>query len=161
MGWKVVAYVEIGAGPPTGAVADAASVPDPSRAPAVARTCSELAQVDSAFAERSRLQGTPAAFAAAMAPDGITFAGSELVVGPRAERDFLESQRTSLIWHPVYVGAAASGDLGFTVGVYVATGRGSTGAAVQTFGKYLTVWRRDEKGTWKVAADGGNTMPPP
>jgi ketosteroid isomerase-like protein len=49
--------------------------------------------------------------------------------------------------------------LGFTVGEYTLTGRGPTGAAVQRFGKYLTVWKRQPNGSWKFAVDGGNGSP--
>jgi ketosteroid isomerase-like protein len=79
-------------------------------------------------------------------------------VGPRAVKEFQETEGagTSLSWRPVYALAAESGDLGFTVGEYIATGRSPSGAAVQRFGKYLTVWQRQQDGSWKFVMQGGH-----
>ena len=84
-----------------------------------------------------------------------------LVVGPDAVNEFYKTQNggTALTWRPVFGSVAASGDLGFTIGEYIATGRGPSGAAVQRFGKYLTVWQRQSDGSWKFVVDGGNPTP--
>jgi ketosteroid isomerase-like protein len=66
---------------------------------------------------------------------------------------------TSLTWRPVYAWVTSSRDLGFTVGESVATGRGPSGAAVQRFGKYLSVWQKQRDGTWKFVVAGGNATP--
>ena len=72
-----------------------------------------------------------------------------------------EQRGTSLTWQPVYALAAASGDLGFSIGESVATSLGPSGAAVQRFGKYLTVWRKQQNGDWKFVVDGGSSRPSP
>lgn len=56
---------------------------------------------------------------------------------------------------PTYAEIAASGDLGYTVGRYERTWRPDAGAgeiAVES-GTYLTVWRKQSSGSWKVQAD--------
>jgi ketosteroid isomerase-like protein len=98
-----------------------------------------------------------------VAPLGVVFAGPELVVGPSAVRAYYASQDAAagLAWHPVFARLAGSGDLGFTIGQYIFTGRGASGAAVQSFGKYMTVWQRQPDGSWKFVVDGGNANPAP
>src|SRR6202023_4231773 len=51
--------------------------------------------------------------------------------------------------------------LGYTTGPYVLreTGPGQRGEAQN--GYYVTVWRRQADGAWKVVADLGATTPPP
>lgn len=65
-------------------------------------------------------------------------------------------------WHPFYAMVSASGDLGYTWGYYRWTGRDDKGApAPPAEGKYLTIWRRDGSGRWKVVVDTGNQGPVP
>jgi ketosteroid isomerase-like protein len=65
-------------------------------------------------------------------------------------------------WYPVYAMVAASGELGYTWGYYRWTGRDRNGAASSPLeGKYLTIWRRDGTGRWKVVVDTGNQGPVP
>ena len=65
-------------------------------------------------------------------------------------------------WYPVYATVAASGDLGYTWGYYRWTSRDDKGApAPPATGKYLTIWRRDSTGRWKVVVDTGNPGPVP
>lgn len=65
-------------------------------------------------------------------------------------------------WYPVYASVAASGDLGYTWGYYRWTSRDDKGApAPPADGKYLTIWRRDSSGRWKVVVDTGNQGPVP
>lgn len=60
-------------------------------------------------------------------------------------------------WHPIYAELAQSGELGYTYGYARWTSRDSTGAAqAPTYSKYVTLWRRDASGAWKVVADLGN-----
>ena len=109
-------------------------------------------QADSAFALAADLQGTGIAFAQYVAPQGVVFSGSEIVIGTEAVRALFDEQQSAggtLNWRPVYADAAESGDLGFTVGEYVFTGRGTTGTVVQRFGKYLTVSKKQAGGEWR------------
>lgn len=61
----------------------------------------------------------------------------------------------SLNWEPIRADVSRSGDLGYTVGLYQSR-RIDTGGAVQVgTGKYVTIWRRQRDGSWKVALDIG------
>lgn len=65
---------------------------------------------------------------------------------------------TQLSWSPQ--GADASGELGYTWGIYTLTGRSSSGQATVGYGKYLSVWK-EESGQWKLAAMMLNQSPGP
>jgi ketosteroid isomerase-like protein len=165
--WRVVAYADIG-GP---ALSANATVPSAELPPTLAlprgrraAAVRQVRQADSAFALAADLQGTGIAFAQYVAPQGVVFSGSEIVIGTDAVRALFDEQQRAggtLNWRPVYADAAESGDLGFTVGEYVFTGRGTTGTVVQRFGKYLTIWKKQPDGEWRFVVDGGNTSPTP
>src|SRR5262245_44880949 len=62
----------------------------------------------------------------------------------------------TLKWQPVKADVAASGDLGYTVGTWQLTGKNSKGDPLSMKGKYMTVWKKQANGEWKVVADMGN-----
>jgi ketosteroid isomerase-like protein len=161
--WRITAYAEIG-GPALSAsdtpIFDSAAITPvvPRLSPALSKARAAIRDADSLFADLSYRRGMAVAFSETVAPDGAVFTDPALVVGPRAIADAYRiiGSGTSLSWHPVYAGVAGSADLGYTVGEYISTGRGPSGAAVQRFGKYLTIWRRQPDGAWKFMIDGGN-----
>ena len=62
----------------------------------------------------------------------------------------------TLKWQPVKADVSASGDLGYTVGTWQLTGKSPKGDPVSMTGKYMTVWKKQTDGSWKVVADMGN-----
>jgi ketosteroid isomerase-like protein len=162
-GWRVEAYVEVGAPPAAVTGVQRTEVTQSPHAAPVEALLSSLRAADAEFSDLAGQEGLAVAFSSNAAPDAVVFSGPELVIGPAAIRRMYESQTAggSLAWEPVYAGVAGSGDLGFTIGNYVLTDRGPTGAAVQRFGKYLTVWKKQPNGRWKFVVDGGNQSPPP
>jgi hypothetical protein len=163
MPWQLAAYAEVEAPPavevsvpPAALVPRALNVPEKLRA-----TIAKVRAADSLFSDLSDRMGIGFAFSNTVAPFGVLFGSPRLVVGPDATRDLYAARGTgtALTWHPVFAWAAGSEDLGFTVGEYIMTLRGPSGAAVQRFGKYLTVWQRQHDGSWKFVADGGNPTP--
>jgi len=59
----------------------------------------------------------------------------------------------SVRWSPSLAEVGGGGDLGYTIGTYQIGFDGQDGQPVEIVGKYLTVWRKQSDGTWKVAAD--------
>jgi uncharacterized protein (TIGR02246 family) len=60
------------------------------------------------------------------------------------------------------IDAAESGDLAYSMGTYVATMQGEDGTRVTEPGKWLSVWRKQADGTWRIVVDTYNTdIPPP
>jgi ketosteroid isomerase-like protein len=53
-----------------------------------------------------------------------------------------------------------SNDMGLTWGHYEGTSKDRNGQLVKTSGRYLTVWRKLQDGTWKVAMDASAEEPP-
>ncbi|HXY11195.1 MAG TPA: DUF4440 domain-containing protein [Terriglobales bacterium] len=73
----------------------------------------------------------------------------------------------TLSWHASKVGVARSGDLGYTSGTYDFSMKDASGKTFSDKGKYLTVWKKEANGTWKVLVDTYNSdlpsipSPPP
>jgi ketosteroid isomerase-like protein len=61
-----------------------------------------------------------------------------------------------LTWQPTMAFASAAGDLGYTLGNWQSIRRDTAGRAQVITGKYVTIWRRQADGSWKVVFDGGN-----
>jgi ketosteroid isomerase-like protein len=163
--WTIVAYAEIGAPPlPNGdaGLSTAQTTPVPRSLPkALAEARASVRAADSAFSDLAYRMGTGYAFSNTVADDGVLFGSPALLIGPKAVRESYEARgtSTSLTWRPIFAATAESRDLGYTIGESVSTGRGPSGAVVQRFGKYLTVWRRQKDGTWRFVIDGGNDSP--
>lgn len=64
-------------------------------------------------------------------------------------------------WHVDRADVARSGDLGYTSGAYEMTFKDATGKPLSDKGKYVTVWKKQKDGTWKVLLDIFNTDLPP
>lgn len=62
-----------------------------------------------------------------------------------------------LVWHADKAGVAHSGDLGYTSGTYLWTFKDPSGKSISDKGKYLTVWKKQGDGSWKVLFDTFNT----
>jgi ketosteroid isomerase-like protein/quercetin dioxygenase-like cupin family protein len=86
--------------------------------------------------------------------------GMPALVGPDAIRKtFTEMYSVpgfSLSWTADKAEVSASGDVGYTTGTYDLTMGG-----VKDSGKYITLWRKQPEGTWKVTADIFNSNLPP
>lgn len=121
----------------------------------------ELVEADRAFASsvaKNRLSGWISGFAAngRMVAGGQPHVGAEgirrVMLAPFADTSF------HLTWDPTFAAVSSSGDLGYTVGTYESARR-VDGDRVVDRGTYLTVWRRQADGAWKVEADIGNPAP--
>lgn len=57
---------------------------------------------------------------------------------------------------------SSSGDLAYTVGTYVTTMAGEHGEEVVEPGKWVSIWKRQADGQWRIVVDTYNTdVPPP
>jgi len=63
-------------------------------------------------------------------------------------------------WQPDKVEAARSGELGYSRGTYQMTFKDPGGKQMSDKGKYVTVWKKQADGSWKVASDIFNTDMP-
>jgi ketosteroid isomerase-like protein len=70
----------------------------------------------------------------------------------------LSNTTRRLVWEPGRAEVALGGDLGYTIGDYRVEATASPDSVLSR-GKYLTVWRRQPDGSWKVEADIGSPAP--
>lgn len=64
-----------------------------------------------------------------------------------------------LAWRPTMAELSNDGSMGYTIGEYDFYVRGRDSARTASSGQYLTVWRRQADGSWKVLADIGSPRP--
>jgi ketosteroid isomerase-like protein len=121
-------------------------------APLLAHTAplDELLAADTAFAARSGEAGQHVAFAEYLAPDGILFrpeavAGQQWLAGNEPATGRLE-------WWPSAAAVDCSGRFGVSTGPWRYT---NAAGGEPVAGHYLSVWRRDDDGQWRVVLDHG------
>jgi ketosteroid isomerase-like protein len=73
----------------------------------------------------------------------------------------LEDPARTLAWQPLLVEVSKSGDLGYSIGSYELKKTDASGTQVIGTGKYMTVWRKQKDGSWKVVFDTGVQDQPP
>lgn len=66
----------------------------------------------------------------------------------------------SITWAPLYAEAGQSADLGYSTGSFEIHDKSSDGTPVVRKGSYVTIWRKQPDGTWRVALDIGSFVPP-
>ena len=103
-----------------------------------------------------------AAFITYFAEDGVELQDG----GGITTREEMKKQQpwpdgTSLTWTPVHADMAGTGDLGYTYGNYVFKSKDKAGKVVANYGKYVSIWKKQKDGTWKVVVDMGNSSPEP
>lgn len=127
----------------------------------VAAATQALTRTDDAFSTLSAQQGFAAAFRRYALDNAVLLPEQR---APLQNRKVIEQSLqtlpagTQLSW--TLQGAGASGDLGYTWGIYTLTGRDAGGQATAGYGKYLSVWQR-QSGDWKLAVMMLNTSPGP
>ena len=74
---------------------------------------------------------------------------------------FLDDKNNRLTWTPVGADISASGDLGYTYGNYEFHSKDKDGKDHVEHGKYTSIWKLQNDGSWKVVLDMGNASPEP
>jgi ketosteroid isomerase-like protein len=128
------------------------------RSPDLAPARRALEDADHAFNQATASRRTDG-WMEFMAEDGALIRGAGTLQGQPAVRDaitkmFADTSFT-LTWEPLQVDVGSGGDLGYTVGHWVARFRDAKGAPGSNTGRYLTVWKREADGSWKVVQDIG------
>lgn len=117
-----------------------------------------LAAAETAFAAHSVREDMRVAFLANFADDGVF-----IRTGWTPANAWLRNQPAPPIvldWRPAYVETAGSGDFGLSTGPWKITSRTQPHAA-PTYGQFVSVWKREGNGAWKVAVDLGVGHPGP
>jgi len=120
-----------------------------------------LVKLEADFAKAVAEHGR-SAFVTYFAEDGVELEdGGGITTREDVKKQPAWPEGTSLTWTPVHSDMAASGDLGFTYGNYVFKSRNKEGKIVANYGKYVSVWKKQTDGSWKVVVDMGNSSPEP
>lgn len=117
-------------------------------------------QADRDFSALAQTTSMSEAFGAYMdAVDGKIISPGSVLTGSEAIKAAFRDWPADLkmTWAPDMGHGAKSGDLAVTSGRWVRTRDGKTVAE----GRYVTVWRKNDKGEWKGVIDVGNPDPPP
>lgn len=112
---------------------------------------------------KDTLNGGGKAFAAWFADDAVTIGDKkDSVVGHAAiaAASVWDAKQYQLQWTPQGGQMLPAGDAGYTWGHYEGRALDANGNAVTTTGRYITLWKRQTDGTWKVALDASNEEPP-
>ena len=121
-----------------------------------------LFDLEAKFA-KATAEGGGAAFASFFADDAVTLSNGKAPVTGQAAiatGTTWSPEDYQLIWTPTGGQMAPCGDMGFTWGHYEGTAKESNGNPVVTNGRYMTIWRKQPDGTWKVVLDSSNNEPP-
>jgi ketosteroid isomerase-like protein len=79
----------------------------------------------------------------------------------QASADAAAGAVTSFTWAPERAEVSEGGDLGYTVGAFRTTAMGPDSVEMVTTGMYVSIWRRQADGSWKVEMDLGNPVTGP
>jgi ketosteroid isomerase-like protein len=118
----------------------------------------DLIKADEAFGKASLERGLDGWLSYFDAGAVIFPSGGEIVKGLVAVRAHYAAKKwdpEGLTWKPLGAELAASGDLGYTYGTWLWQGKDKDGNPASVTGKYLTTWKRQKDGSWKVLADIG------
>jgi len=137
------------------------TAPNPLADPTMKPGKAFLFDLEARFAKDVAARGGPA-FAEWFADDGVALGnGAAPVVGKVAiARSAGWSPATyQLTWKPTDGMMGPSGDMGYTWGHFEGHSKDANGNPVTTSGRYMTIWRKQADGTWKVVLDAGSTEP--
>ncbi len=123
------------------------------------RMLAELMEVDRAFSDLSLEIGAHESFLAYIDDSCVLLRPNRNpIVGRKKIEEMYSKPDTSftLTWEPLAADLSASGDMGYTYGIYTVQMDSPEGIAVTKEGTYATVWKKDRNGKWKFVLDTGN-----
>lgn len=123
----------------------------------------ELIEADRAFARATAERGAEG-WASFFSDSGRMIPNGQAEVRGRSRIEeamapLLSDPDYSLTWEPEGAEISAGGNLGYTWGRYSSRRLAPEGGEQISQGRYLTIWRRQTDGSWKVELDMGNALP--
>ena len=141
--------------------ATAQTAPNPLSDPTVNAGKMLLFDLEARFAKDVLARGG-AGFADWFAEDGVALGnGVAPVVGRVAimKSANWRPEAYQLTWTPTDAQMGPSGDMGYTWGHFEGHSKDANGNPVTVTGRYITVWRKQSDGRWKVTLDAGANEP--
>jgi ketosteroid isomerase-like protein len=122
----------------------------------------QLYDLEARFA-KDVLERGGAGFAAWFADDGVALGnGAAPLIGrvAIAKSANWSPKNYQLTWTPTDAVMGPSGDMGYTWGHFEGHSKDANGNPVVTSGRYMTIWRKEPDGSWKVVLDAGANEAP-
>ncbi|MEO8570051.1 MAG: DUF4440 domain-containing protein [Ginsengibacter sp.] len=122
--------------------------------PVVEITVDPMIDADIAFSDMSKEKGMKNAFIEYIDNEGLLLRPDHLPVKGADAIDFLsqvDDSAYTLHWVPEGAQIAASGDLGFTYGIYTLQGQDTVFK-----GTYVNIWKKQADGKWKFVMNTTN-----
>jgi len=116
----------------------------------------EMIAAEISFSEMSKTKGTKAAMMQFIDSNGVLLRPNSFPLVGADAIDFISQSNDStytMIWQPKGGNIAASGELGYTFGVYSVFPKNKDSAM---HGTYVNVWKKQPDGSWKLLLDSGN-----
>jgi ketosteroid isomerase-like protein len=116
---------------------------------------STLLKVDSAFSALSESKGMKEAFDQYLDDKGVMFRTNSMpIIGKENIARYhiqIHSNYAKLSWKPSYADISISDDVGYTYGLYQFKSPDTL-----IYGSYVTIWKKNALGMWKVVVDNEN-----
>jgi len=116
----------------------------------------EMIAAEISFSTLSQEKGTRNALMQYIDSNGVLLRPNTLpLVGADAVDFISQGNDTSytMTWQPKGGSIAASGELGYTYGLYSVTPKNKD---TVIYGTYVNIWKKQADGTWKLLLDSGN-----
>src|SRR5215211_2686440 len=120
----------------------------------------DMVRTEQAFSRMAAETNTRDAFMAFIADDGLLFRPGA-VNGKKWMQEHPvppSGKHPLLAWQPAFAGMSAAGDLGFTTGPWEAK-PDVKDEKPSGYGHFVTVWKKQSDGTWKLVVDLGISHP--
>lgn len=137
------------------------ATPNPLSDPTISPGKTLLFDLEARFA-KDVLEKGGAGFAEWFAEDGVALGNGVAPLIGRvaiAKSAYWSPKAYQLTWTPTDAVMGPSGDMGYTWGHFEGHSKDANGNPVTTTGRYMTIWRRQVDGQWKVVLDAGANEP--
>jgi len=112
-----------------------------------------LVEAERAFAKMSVSKGMREAFLSFLSDEAVVFRPT--AVNGKQWYQQRPPSPGRLSWEPIFADIAGAGDMGYTTGPWEFR-KDSTDAEAVAFGHYVSVWKKQADGSWRVVIDVGN-----
>ncbi len=121
----------------------------------------KLLETDRLFSKASEEKGFAGAFDLFTAQGARIFQNKRMPIeGKEAIIQFLaDNVKGTVTWEPYFVEMSASADLAYTLGKSQSIRTSPSGKKVVSYGHYVTIWKKQTDGSWKLVFDTGIETP--
>lgn len=114
---------------------------------------SSLVETELAFARMAKEQNTRDAFLRYLSDETVMFMNSKISKGKKSWEE-RKPDSSLIIWEPIFADISVSGDFGYTTGPSEYYASRKPGERAYD-GSYITVWKKQGGGDWKMGIDIG------